>query len=157
MGDNSNSSYLAYLNDVFVMGIGQNIFLSQWLLYLYYTTVYTTVCTTILYTYIYIFLSQYQYAYILISVTVLAIGISNLVHIFLSKYVTILVVSMTVTLTCSISMAVLVVGRTHRLISRDRPTKTGRLCMCSPFFYVAALNVRIWRVVDGRWGGTIYV
>ena len=31
----------------------------------------------------------------------------------------------------------------HRLISRDRPTKTGRLCMCSPFFYVAALNVHI--------------
>ena len=38
----------------------------------------------------------------------------------------------------------------HRLISRDRATKTGRLCLCSPFFYVAALNVRIWRVVDGR-------
>ena len=31
----------------------------------------------------------------------------------------------------------------HRLISRDRPTKTGRLYLCSPFFYVAALNVRI--------------
>ena len=31
----------------------------------------------------------------------------------------------------------------HRLISRDRPTKTGRLCLCSPFFYVAALNVCI--------------
>ena len=31
----------------------------------------------------------------------------------------------------------------HRLISRDRPTKTGRLWLCSPFFYVAALNVRI--------------
>ena len=34
-------------------------------------------------------------------------------------------------------------GCVHRLISRDRPTKTGRLCLCSPFFYVAALNVRI--------------
>ena len=33
--------------------------------------------------------------------------------------------------------------RQHRLISRDRPTKTGRLCLCSPFFYVAALNMRI--------------
>ena len=31
----------------------------------------------------------------------------------------------------------------HRLISRDRPTKTGSLCLCRPFFYVAALNVCI--------------
>ena len=45
----------------------------------------------------------------------------------------------------------------HRLISRDRPTKTGRLCLSSPFFFVAALNVRICRVVDGEWGGTISV
>ena len=39
----------------------------------------------------------------------------------------------------------------HRLISRDRPTKTGSLCLHRPFFYVAALsvyNVHI-RVVDG--------
>ena len=43
----------------------------------------------------------------------------------------------------------------HRLISRDRPTKTGSLCLCRPFFYVAALNVCIWRVVDVGWGGTI--
>ena len=49
------------------------------------------------------------------------------------------------------------VAPAHRLISRDRPTKTGRLWLCSPFFYVAALNVRIWRVVDGEWGGTISV
>ena len=41
----------------------------------------------------------------------------------------------------------------HRLISRDRPTKTGRLRLCSPFFYVVALNdMRIWRVADGEWG-----
>ena len=26
----------------------------------------------------------------------------------------------------------------HRLISRDRPTKTGSLCLCKPFFNVAA-------------------
>ena len=45
----------------------------------------------------------------------------------------------------------------HRLISRDRLTKTGRLCLCGPFFYVAALNVRICRVVDGEWGDTISV
>ena len=31
----------------------------------------------------------------------------------------------------------------HRLISRDRPTKTGILCFWSTFFYVAALTVRI--------------
>ena len=31
----------------------------------------------------------------------------------------------------------------HRLISRDRPTKTGSLCLWSTFFYVAALSVRI--------------
>ena len=43
----------------------------------------------------------------------------------------------------------------YRLISRDRPTKTGSLCLCRPFFYVAALNVCIWRVVDVGWGGTI--
>ena len=45
----------------------------------------------------------------------------------------------------------------HRLISRDRPTKTGSLCLWSTFFYVAALSVRILRVVDGGWGGTIVV
>ena len=35
------------------------------------------------------------------------------------------------------------VGVQHRLISRDRPTKTGILCFWSTFFYVAALSVRI--------------
>ena len=47
---------------------------------------------------------------------------------------------------------------THRLISRDRPTKTGSLCLCRPFFYVAALSMHnahtVWRVVDGGWDGT---
>ena len=45
----------------------------------------------------------------------------------------------------------------HRLISRDRPTQTGSLWLCRPFFFVAALSVHIWRVVDGDWGGTISV
>ena len=46
----------------------------------------------------------------------------------------------------------------HRLKSRDRPTKTGELCLRSPFFYVAALNVcnaHMKGIVDGEWGGTI--
>ena len=45
----------------------------------------------------------------------------------------------------------------HRRISRDGPTYTGSLCLCRPFFYVAALSVRIWRVVNGGWDGSISV
>ena len=46
------------------------------------------------------------------------------------------------------------ISSTHRLISRERPTKTGSPCLWSTFFFVAALSVHIWRVLDGGWGGT---
>ena len=44
-----------------------------------------------------------------------------------------------------------------KLISRDRPTKTGSPCLCRPLFYVAALSLRICKGSNEGWGGTISV